>query len=81
MGFLMIVMMKFKGAAIVNILWSGGIAIGSVLLGYYYFHEKLTFLQLVGIFIVIVGMIFIELFKAWKSREKIKNYPWATNSF
>ena len=64
MGFLMIAMMKFKGAAIVNILWSGGIAIGSVLLGYYYFHEKLTFLQLVGIFIVIAGMVFIELFKA-----------------
>jgi len=48
----------------VNILWSGGIAIGSVLLGYYYFHEKLTLMQLVGIAVVIVGIVFIELFKS-----------------
>jgi len=64
MGLLMIAMMKFKDAAIVNILWSGGIAIGSVLLGYYYFHEKLTLMQLVGIAVVIVGIVFIELFKS-----------------
>jgi multidrug transporter EmrE-like cation transporter len=63
MGLLMIAMMKFKDAAIVNILWSGGIAIGSVLLGNYYFHEKLTFMQLVGIGVIIIGIIFIELFK------------------
>ncbi len=64
MGILMIIMMKFREIAIVNILWSGGIAVGSMLLGYYYFHEKLTFMQLVGIVVILVGIILIELFKS-----------------
>ncbi len=53
--------LRYEGAVIVNIIW---VALSTILVGifgYLLFKETITPLQIVGIFVIILGIVLIEI--------------------
>lgn len=53
-------LMKYENLAIANVLWMAGIAIFPMLMAFFYFKEKVTPLQTVGIIVILFGVLLIE---------------------
>lgn len=49
----------FTGLAIANALWSSFTAALTTVVGVFYYKEKLNFYELTGIFLVILGILFM----------------------
>lgn len=60
MGFLISLGMEMNKIAIVNIMWGATSIILLTTMAYFFFHEKLTLLQLFGILVVFIGMILLH---------------------
>lgn len=60
MGWGAIEMMQFKSMTLVNILWVAGATITISFVGLAYFKEELSFLQFVGIGVVVLGLVLIQ---------------------
>jgi len=60
MGYTMTQMMAFRDLAIVNILWSVSISAILIAVGYFWFSEKLTLLQIMGIVVCLFGVTLIQ---------------------
>lgn len=51
---------NFGKMGIINVIWNIGSTILILLIGYFYFSEKLTTLQLFGVILAIVGLILMN---------------------
>ncbi len=50
-----------KGMGITNIIWVGFSAVFALLAGWIFFQERISFIQAVGVFFVILGLLFLNL--------------------
>lgn len=64
MGYTMTQMLAFKELAIANVLWAVSISAILIFVGVFYFQEKLSWLQLVGITLCVAGVVLIQ----WPSK-------------
>lgn len=53
--------LKYEGMAIVNVLWIAFSIIFITLIGYIYFKETITGLQMAGIVVITLGLVMINL--------------------
>lgn len=53
--------LKYQNLVIMNWLWIGLSAISGTLAGFLIFKESITSLQIVGIFIVVIGIVLLNL--------------------
>jgi len=53
--------LKFEGMALANIMWVAFSAIVIALIGYFFFKEVIAPIQIVGILIIVVGLVFVNL--------------------
>lgn len=53
-------MLRLESLAITNAIWGGTTALGTVLIGWFVFHEKISTLQVLGIILVVGGVILLE---------------------
>jgi multidrug transporter EmrE-like cation transporter len=53
--------LKYEGMAITNILWTALSVTLVTITGYFAFKEEITYLQLIGIGIIIMGLVLINL--------------------
>ena len=53
--------LQFRGLAIANILWAALSIVFGAVAGIFIFSEKITAVQFGGIFLVLVGIAFLEL--------------------
>lgn len=59
-GLWVALMMQYRGVAIVTIVWAGLAPVLALTAGYYLFHERFSFLQLAGTFLIFVGVTMVE---------------------
>ncbi len=60
MGFLVIQMLRHEGFTIANVIWSGAWVVISVLIGFFIFGEKISWLQAAGIIIIFLGILLTQ---------------------
>ena len=53
--FLLVISFRYEKLAIVNIMWGGLSALILTLIAYYFYDERLTYTQIAGIIVVLVG--------------------------
>lgn len=53
--------LKYEGVAITNILWIACSIIAVTLIGYLYFNENITGIQMAGIVVIILGLVMVNL--------------------
>ena len=59
----MIKIFQFRGLAVANVLWAGFSALYAFVAGVFYFHEKLSIWEIIGIVLIITGVILVEVMK------------------
>lgn len=64
LGYTMTRMLEFQVMAIANIIWAVAAAVLLILIGWAFFAEKMSWLQLAGIILCVVGVILIQ----WPSK-------------
>jgi multidrug transporter EmrE-like cation transporter len=57
--YLLVQLYKYKGIGLINVLWSGLSILVILSIGIIFFNEKITNLDKIGIFFIILGIIFI----------------------
>lgn len=60
-GFTFALSLKYEGMAITNVLWISLSIIIVTFIGYFGFKENIAPIQLAGIFVILVGLILINL--------------------
>ncbi|MFH1533684.1 MAG: SMR family transporter [Nitrospirota bacterium] len=53
--------LKYEGVAIANVLWIVVSIIGVTLIGYLYFKESITGIQMAGIVVITLGLVMVNL--------------------
>ena len=59
-GFFFARSLRYEGAAITNVLWIAISVILVTILGYFIFKENITPIQLIGIFVILLGLILVN---------------------
>ena len=59
-GFLFASSLKYEGMAIMNILWISFSVITITFFGYFIFKENISFMQLAGIGIIVIGLFLVN---------------------
>ena len=60
-GFVFAKSLKYEGMAITNVLWIACSIIAVTLIGYLYFKENITGLQMAGIVVIALGLVMVNL--------------------
>ena len=60
-GFFFAKSLKFKDLAITNIIWIVLSIVIVSIVSYFVFQEKLSYIQIIGIFVVLVGMVLVNV--------------------
>ena len=60
-GFVFAKSLKYEGMAITNVLWVALSVIFVTLIGYLYFKENISALQMTGIVVIMIGLIMVNL--------------------
>ncbi len=60
-GYFFAISLKYEDVAIVNILWISFSIIATGLMGHFIFKEHLSPMAIIGMFIVLIGVVFINL--------------------
>jgi multidrug transporter EmrE-like cation transporter len=58
---LLVMSYKYKGMGLINVLWSGLSVLVIVSTGILFFNESITFLDKVGILLIITGIVYVIL--------------------
>ena len=56
---LLLISYKYKSMGLVNVLWSGISVLVVLSTGILFFHEKITFLDKIGVFLILLGITFV----------------------
>ena len=60
-GYIFTKALRFEGIGITNAIWTSVSAILAVVSGYLFFKETISFIQIIGIIIIIIGLVLINL--------------------
>ena len=60
-AFLLVMSFRYEKMAIVNIMWGGLSALILTLVAYFFYGEELTYIQILGIVIILIGTAMLHL--------------------